>query len=389
MQKSEVNKAAPILGMVAFFMTLPAIAETTSGIQQSVAPGLIEVTTDSAIILESDDAFSELSIANPKIADISTISGTSLYIFGKQPGRTTLMLIGDDGSVLSVLDIRVSPDVSELKRRLAEVLPGEEIEVLTANDGLVLSGVVSNRDKVTRAIELASHYAPGKISNLISVEEHEDHQPDLAGLQQELRTLLPDENIVASAVGEGVLLSGTVSSEAVMKSAVSLASLYAPGRAHSAMTVAEVVATVTVEPAEVEARLREILPGEAIRVHQLGEAIVLSGEVSSEDRVRQALQVAQLVAGDMEISNLITVQKGSSCKVRTRRGGELLETDIPCRVRAATDATGSSALSGTKKASPADLEQREDITESGHEMTSESPLAVAMSSRPRPRPFLA
>jgi len=65
--------------------------------------------------------------------------------------------------------VRVSPDLSEFKERLREILPGEPIEVRTANDGLVLSGTVSSIVKLDRALDLAERYAPDAVSNLMSV----------------------------------------------------------------------------------------------------------------------------------------------------------------------------------------------------------------------------
>ncbi|MDZ7884395.1 MAG: hypothetical protein U5N53_16550 [Mycobacterium sp.] len=40
----------------------------------------------------------------------------------------------------------------------------------TANDGIVLSGVVSSTPKLDRALDLATRYAPERVSNLMSVE---------------------------------------------------------------------------------------------------------------------------------------------------------------------------------------------------------------------------
>ncbi len=66
-------------------------------------------------------------------------------------------------------------------------------------------------------------------------------------------------------------------------------------------------------------------------MHGLGDAIVLTGTVSSETRKAQALQVARLLIGDAEMSDLMTVEATQDCVIRTRRGGEVIETRIPCR----------------------------------------------------------
>jgi pilus assembly protein CpaC len=59
--------------------------------------------------------------------------------------------------------------MGEFKERLAQILPGENIEVRTANDGIVLSGQVSSIARLERALELANRYAPERVSNLMVV----------------------------------------------------------------------------------------------------------------------------------------------------------------------------------------------------------------------------
>ncbi|MEC8574433.1 MAG: type II and III secretion system protein family protein, partial [Pseudomonadota bacterium] len=119
--------------------------------------------------VESDDPFSEHSIANPSIADISTLSDRTIYVLGKSPGLTTLTLLDASGRLITNVDVRVAADVSEFKERLRQILPGEKIEVRTANDGIVLSGVVSSSARLQRALDLAERYAPDRVSNLMSV----------------------------------------------------------------------------------------------------------------------------------------------------------------------------------------------------------------------------
>ncbi|KMW59522.1 Type II/IV secretion system secretin RcpA/CpaC [Candidatus Rhodobacter oscarellae] len=122
-----------------------------------------------AVVVESETPFAELSIANPAIADISTLSDRSIYVLGKTPGRTTLTLLGPDGSLIANIEVQVSSDIAEFKERLQQVLPGEHIEVRTANDGIVLSGVVSSTARLSRALDLAERYAPERVSNLMTV----------------------------------------------------------------------------------------------------------------------------------------------------------------------------------------------------------------------------
>jgi pilus assembly protein CpaC len=129
----------------------------------------LNVPMNRAVVVESETPFAELSIANPGIADISTLSDRSIYVLGKAPGRTTMTLLAPDGRLISNVDVHVTPDIAEFKERLRQILPGEHIEVRTANDGIVLSGTVSSTGKLDRALDLANRYAPDRVSNLMSV----------------------------------------------------------------------------------------------------------------------------------------------------------------------------------------------------------------------------
>ncbi|MEL6584275.1 MAG: type II and III secretion system protein family protein [Pseudomonadota bacterium] len=129
----------------------------------------ISVPIDRAVVIETARAVGELSIANPSIADVAVLGENTLYILGRATGRTTLTLVDDRGDLLANVDVQVTPDVTEFKERLEEILPGEQIEVRTANNGIVLSGTVSGARKVSKALELAERYSPDAVTNLLSV----------------------------------------------------------------------------------------------------------------------------------------------------------------------------------------------------------------------------
>lgn len=160
---------AGYLGAILASTAMTPINAEVLRVMQGQASGALNVPMNRAVVVESDVPFAELSIANPGIADISTLSDRSIYVLGKAPGRTTLTLLSPDGQLISNVDVHVTPDVAEFKERLQQILPGEQIEVRTANDGIVLSGTVSSTAKLDRALDLATRYAPDRVSNLMVV----------------------------------------------------------------------------------------------------------------------------------------------------------------------------------------------------------------------------
>ena len=161
---------AALAGLTVAVAAVPNMvpAETLQVLSGSPSSAL-QVPMNRAVVVESDVPFAELSIANPGIADISTLSDRTIYVLGKEPGRTTLTILGADGQLITNVEVHVTPDVAEFKERLEQILPGEAIEVRTANDGIVLSGTVTSIAALDRAMELAQRYAPDRVSNLMTV----------------------------------------------------------------------------------------------------------------------------------------------------------------------------------------------------------------------------
>jgi pilus assembly protein CpaC len=149
-------------------MAQTAFAETLRVIRTNTESTL-NVPMNRAVVVESEVPFAELSIANPSIADISSLSDRTIYVLGKTPGTTTLTILDGNGQLITNVDVRVAPDMSEFKERLRQILPDEKIEVRTANDGIVLSGTVSSTIRMQRALDLATRYAPERVSNLMTV----------------------------------------------------------------------------------------------------------------------------------------------------------------------------------------------------------------------------
>ncbi|MBQ0805577.1 MAG: type II and III secretion system protein family protein [Sulfitobacter sp.] len=165
---------AALLGLTLSAMPLMMAAPTavqadTLRVVKKGTNRTLEVPMNRAVVVESDIPFAELSIANPGIADISSLSERTIYVLGKSPGLTTLTLLDAAGQLITNVDVRVASDITEFKERLRQILPGEKIEVRTANDGIVLSGIVSSTQRLQRALDLAERYAPERVSNLMSV----------------------------------------------------------------------------------------------------------------------------------------------------------------------------------------------------------------------------
>ncbi|WP_415183525.1 pilus assembly protein N-terminal domain-containing protein [Phaeovulum sp.] len=88
MKMTAVMRACLLGTSLGLAMLAPANAETLR-VMSGSASSPLNVPMNRAVVVESDQPFAELSIANPGIADITTLSDRSIYVLGKVPGRTT------------------------------------------------------------------------------------------------------------------------------------------------------------------------------------------------------------------------------------------------------------------------------------------------------------
>ncbi len=131
--------------------------------------GEIAVAIYKSQILRSDSKIERILVGNPKVADVVPLTDHTFYVLGKSLGATNITVYGPNKSLVAVADVNVTYDTEELKRRLHELLPSENIEIRPAGDAVVLSGAVTDADKLSRALSLANNYAPGKVSNMLAV----------------------------------------------------------------------------------------------------------------------------------------------------------------------------------------------------------------------------
>jgi pilus assembly protein CpaC len=120
-------------------------------------------------VIDTPVAIKRVSLANPDIADTVVISPRQIYLTGKAVGTTNLTLWGGDDRVSTIFDVTVSSDLSQLKEKLQEILPGENIRVNAANDSVTLSGEVSSAANLSQALAVTEAFAPKKVVNLAQV----------------------------------------------------------------------------------------------------------------------------------------------------------------------------------------------------------------------------
>ncbi|MZR31813.1 type II and III secretion system protein family protein [Sneathiella litorea] len=83
----------------------------------------------------------EVLVTNPEIADIQVTASNGLFVFGKTPGRTHVMALGEGGAVLFDQSITVTRDLVTLLQLLEEQFPGSNLAVKSTPGRILLTGL--------------------------------------------------------------------------------------------------------------------------------------------------------------------------------------------------------------------------------------------------------
>lgn len=139
---------------------------TTSGATRST----IRIAVGGSQVLDLTRPTSRASVANPDIADTIVLSPRQLYILGKTPGVTTLMVWGKNEESPLAYEIAVEPNVTELVRLLKSLYPNDgPLQVTSAGDRIVVSGTVASAGRLSQILAIAEAYAPKRVINLLSL----------------------------------------------------------------------------------------------------------------------------------------------------------------------------------------------------------------------------
>ena len=229
-----------------------------------------------------EGAAKAVATASPEIADVQLLSPQVLYVIGKKVGRTSVSVLGEDGSVQK-RDISVVPDVAPLRALLGREPDLRGVLVQPVARGVALIGEVASAAAAERALRLTAASLPEETL----VENNLRVGLDLAPL----RALMVEESglhrVRVQRVARGVALSGEVASAAAAERALRLGAASLPED-----MLVENNLRVVPDVAPLRAALAEERDLEGVRVRRLARGVALSGEVASTSASALAMRLA-------------------------------------------------------------------------------------------------
>ena len=164
-----------MLGTTAVRAATPANAVQTQKLAKaSLAhlPTSLEVLIDKSVPVSFSEPASTVFIANPDIADVQVISPTSVMVYGKKEGQTTLKITDKNGRDLVYKTVMVKQNLAALREALKTVVRGSDIQADSIPNGIVLTGLAVDASAIEDARRLAARYLPkegGDVINRVTV----------------------------------------------------------------------------------------------------------------------------------------------------------------------------------------------------------------------------
>jgi pilus assembly protein CpaC len=159
--------AAVSAGAVAVFLlttpelSLPATGAELAKMETVAAPAVtrrLQLGVGKSVIVDLPEEASEIFIGQPTVANAVVRSARRLYIDAIANGQTTIFALDRNGRQIAVIEVSVGRDVAELTELLRAAIPGNDIQVRTVADSVILMGSVASAGEAQKALDIASGF---------------------------------------------------------------------------------------------------------------------------------------------------------------------------------------------------------------------------------------
>jgi pilus assembly protein CpaC len=142
-------------------MSPPAAGAEIANMQTTNAAGVthrLQMGVGKSVIIDLPSEASEIFVGDPKVANAIVRSARRLYIDAVANGQTSVFALDKDGRQIAVFEISVGRDVGELTELLRAAIPGNDIQVKTVADSIILIGSVASAGEAQKALDIANGF---------------------------------------------------------------------------------------------------------------------------------------------------------------------------------------------------------------------------------------
>ena len=184
---AEGPTSAPASPPPAAAPAAPAAAPSSvsAAMSQILATGApIVLDAGKGTLIRLNAPASTVFVANPDIADVQVKSPELIYVSAKAPGETVVYAVDAANNVLLHSPVHVDHDLSRVRNSMRQLMPGENINVSSVDNSVVLSGDVSTEGRAEKARSLAASIARATdIKNAVVVNQLAVDTPNQVNLR--------------------------------------------------------------------------------------------------------------------------------------------------------------------------------------------------------------
>ncbi|MBR1279258.1 type II and III secretion system protein family protein [Bradyrhizobium sp. AUGA SZCCT0283] len=170
---STVGRARLVaVGALAFGAALvPSFADRASAAERRVSGGgvfvsemgdvqRVKVVVNKSRTFRVEAPFTTIVAGSPDIVDVKSLSDQLIYIQGKMPGTTNVILFDSSMKQIGILDVEVTVDTGNLQQNISAGTGTRGIRVSASEGQLVLTGTAPDAVAAERAMAIATSTAP-------------------------------------------------------------------------------------------------------------------------------------------------------------------------------------------------------------------------------------
>jgi pilus assembly protein CpaC len=132
----------------------------------------VKLLVGRSTVVDVGSAIARVSLTSADVADAVVTSANQLLVNGKMPG-TISMYVWERSGGLHRYEIVVQRDLAHLNDQMKRLFPGEAIEAQSSGKGIVLSGLVTNKEIFDKASSVAGGYVEkaDEVVNMLRIQE--------------------------------------------------------------------------------------------------------------------------------------------------------------------------------------------------------------------------
>jgi pilus assembly protein CpaC len=158
MLKVKVSRRLGLSVAAALAITLAAPA-TPVAAQPTVAPAEeVTLSVGAGRLVQLNGVMADLFVANDNVADVQVRSNTSIYVFGKTAGQTTVYATDRSGRVIYSASVRVGQNLASVDEMLELAMPEAAIRATPMSGMVLLTGTVAAPEDAEEAQRLVQAF---------------------------------------------------------------------------------------------------------------------------------------------------------------------------------------------------------------------------------------